>query len=407
MSIPQAIQNIYRYIEAHKAPYIQNLRDAVAIPSVSAAPSRRDDCIRMMRWTEKMFRKLGAETELCDIGKQELQNGSSIKRPPVLTAVIGRKPTKSTLLVYGHMDVVPPEEGWETEPFNLTEKDGKLYGRGAADNKGPMMAWVNAIDAYQSTKTDIPVNIKFFIEGLREIGSEGLLNLMLMKKKTFFNDITYVCICDTSWASLKKPSVSYGTRGLLYLSITVEGLSKDVHSGEYGGAIPGFMNDVLQVTPEEERLYKSVTLDMEEMRREIGAIRLAHKEDKVRLLMHRWRFPKYLEKTFKLRKSPNKLGIKVLETTHPWSDNPLTPHFTAAIKAVKDAFQVEPDLVREGTSMPICNMLQEVTEETSMVLLPLANRNDKVHAANEKIDSKNYILGIKLFVAYLHELSLV
>ncbi|KAJ9577990.1 hypothetical protein L9F63_025147 [Diploptera punctata] len=314
MSVPQALQTIYRYIEAHKPSYVQNLREAVAIPSVSAAPSRRDDCIRMMRWTEKEFRKIGAETELCDIGKQDQPNGSSIKRPPVLTAIVGHKSGKCTILVYGHMDVVPPEEGWETDPFNLVEKDGKLYGRGAVDNKGPMMCWINAIEAYQATKTELPVNIKFIIEGMHEVGSEGLGRLMLTKKKTFLKDIDFVCINDTSWAGMKKPSVSYGTRGLLYFSVSVEGLSKDLHSGEYGGAVvepladliflmnslqdhngriqvPRIHDDVLQVTPEEERVYKSVTLDVEEMRREVGANKLAHKEDKVRLLMHRWRFP--------------------------------------------------------------------------------------------------------------------
>ncbi|KAJ9588321.1 hypothetical protein L9F63_018319 [Diploptera punctata] len=374
------------------------------------------------------------------------------------------------------MDVVPPEEGWETDPFNLVEKDGKLYGRGAVDNKGPMMCWINAIEAYQATKTELPVNIKFIIEGMHEVGSEGLGRLMLTKKKTFLKDIDFVCINDTSWAGMKKPSVSYGTRGLLYFSVSVEGLSKDLHSGEYGGAVvepladliflmnslqdhngriqvPRIHDDVLQVTPEEERVYKSVTLDVEEMRREVGANKLAHKEDKVRLLMHRWRFPsisyhgiegaysgpggksiipakvvgkfsvrlvqhmqteratmkitEHLEKAFKLRKSPNRLDIQVLTSTSPWSENPMTPHYTAARKAIKHAYQIEPDLVREGSTLPICNLMHEMTEGKSILLLPLATRADGVHASNEKMDLKRYILGVKVIAGYIYELSLV
>lgn len=153
---------ICRYIEEHKQEYIDNLKEAVAIKSVSAWADHRDEVVKMVKWTEVKLKNLGATTELADVGKQALPDGSEIPLPPVLLGNLGSDPKKKTVVLYGHLDVQPAllKDGWDTEPFTLTEKDGKLFGRGSTDDKGPVLCWIHALEAYQAAGIDIPVNIK-------------------------------------------------------------------------------------------------------------------------------------------------------------------------------------------------------------------------------------------------------
>lgn len=118
----------------------------------------------MMKWTEIKLKNLGINTELVDIGKQILPDGNQIPLPPVLLGTYGSDPKKKTVLIYGHLDVQPAlkEDGWDTEPFILTEKNGKLFGRGSTDDKGPVLCWIHVLQAYKDIGIDIPVNLKVF-----------------------------------------------------------------------------------------------------------------------------------------------------------------------------------------------------------------------------------------------------
>lgn len=129
----------------------------------------------MVHWMEKLLKAEGATTELVDIGKQTFPDGSVAPLPPVLLAQLGADPAKRTVCIYGHLDVQPAalEDGWDTEPFVLTEKNGKLYGRGATDDKGPVLGWLHAIQAYKAKGVELPINFKFVFEGMEESGSEG------------------------------------------------------------------------------------------------------------------------------------------------------------------------------------------------------------------------------------------
>lgn len=119
----------------------------------------------MMKWAEVQFKQLGATTELADLGMQKLHNGKEIPLPPALLGTLGTDPKKKTVLIYGHLDVQPAlkEDGWATEPFDLIEKDDKLYGRGSTDDKGPVLCWLHALQAYQALGEDIPVNVKVYL----------------------------------------------------------------------------------------------------------------------------------------------------------------------------------------------------------------------------------------------------
>lgn len=306
---------LFNYIDEHKDYYIQRLSDAVAIQSVSAWPEKRGEVVRMLEIVAKDLREIGAEVELSPIGEQVLDDGTTIDLPPVILGHLGSDPRKKTVCIYGHLDVQPAKlsDGWDTEPFVLTEKDGKLYGRGSTDDKGPVLAWLNVIEAYRALQREIPINIKFCFEGMEESGSEGLDKLIESRKDTFFGDVDYICISDNYWLGTKKPCITYGLRGICYFSVEVECAAKDLHSGLNGGTVyeamtdlfrlfgnlvdvngviqvPGIYDHVAELTLEEESLYKDIDFDMDEYRKEMGSHKLLH-DTKEKLLQHRWRNP--------------------------------------------------------------------------------------------------------------------
>lgn len=157
----------FRHIESKKQSYIELLKEAVAIKSVSAWADTRPEVIKMMQWGQKHLQDLGASAELRDNGNQQFPDGTVVKYPPILLGQLGSDPKKKTVLVYGHLDVQPAHlsDGWDSEPFELTERNEKLFGRGSSDDKGPVLCWIHAIKSYQDLGEELPVNIKFVFEG--------------------------------------------------------------------------------------------------------------------------------------------------------------------------------------------------------------------------------------------------
>ncbi|CAB0018297.1 unnamed protein product [Nesidiocoris tenuis] len=476
-AVPADLGKIFDYVANNKEKFISRLREVVRIPSVSSAPDKRDDVIAMARVTEEKLKKLGAKTELCDVGMQKLSDGRSIRLPPVILGSLGEDPNKPTILIYGHLDVQPAakEDGWNTDPFELTlSSDGKrLYGRGASDDKGPVMCWLNAIESYQSCHIDVPANLKFVLESMEESGSEGLEDLLQARKDTFFSGVDYVCISDNYWLGTKKPCLTYGLRGICYFFVEIECAAKDLHSGLYGGVlneatsdlihlldslidrqgnimVPGIQDDVLPVTDEEKELYKNIDFSVSEFKAEIGSKQLLHNEDKAKILMSRWRFPsisihgiegafaeegsktviprkvigkfsmrivpnmdplkveecvvKHLTSVWNKRGSANKFKVIMTHGGRSWVSDINHINYTAARSAVKLVYKVEPDLTREGGSIPITINLEEVTG-TNVILIPIGCCDDGAHSQNEKIDVLNYIEGSKLLAAYIYEIG--
>ncbi|XP_037822686.1 cytosolic non-specific dipeptidase-like [Lucilia sericata] len=473
--LPSDLNQLFNFIDDHKSKYIDALRTAVAIPSVSVWPEKREEVERMVRWTEDKLKELGAETRLADIGKETLANGEEIPLPKVLLATIGKDTNKNTVLIYGHLDVQPAlkEDGWATEPFELTEIDGKLWGRGSTDDKGPVLCWIHAIEAYQKLNIDLPVNVKFVLEGMEESDSEGLDELLMSLKNDFLHDVDYVCISDNYWLGKTKPCLTYGLRGLVYYYIEIECAQKDLHSGVFGGTvheampdlcwllstlvdkdtkilIPGIERDIVPLLHNELEIYDKIDFDVEEYKKDVGSTSLPHNENKSQLLMHRWRYPslsihgiegafseagaktvipakvigkfsirlvdnqdpdhvtecvlKYLNEKWTERGSPNKMNVKLINSAKSWSGDPNHPHYEAAKRATKHVFHVEPDMTREGGSIPITLTLQEATGK-SVILVPVGASDDGAHSQKEKIDIYNYIEGTKLLGAYLYEVS--
>ncbi|XP_078491250.1 cytosolic non-specific dipeptidase-like [Ciona intestinalis] len=470
------LDKLFEYIRSKEGLYIERLADVVAIQSVSAWADKRGECIRMMEHTKAEMEKLGCSVKLMDVGRSFVIGGETLPLPPIILGSLGENPNKKTLCVYGHLDVQPArvEDGWDTEPFVLTEVDGKLYGRGSTDDKGPVLCWLNCIEAYQQLNIEIPVNLKFCFEGMEESGSEGLDELIMEQKDKFFQDVDYVCISDNYWLGKKKPCITYGLRGICYFFCEVQCSTKDLHSGVFGGSvheamgdllaimsslvdkkgkilIPGVCDKVEQVTDDELQTYDPIDFDLNEYKKDVGVDGLLH-DTKRDILMHRWRFPslslhgiegafdgagaktviprkvigkfsirlvphqlpdeiekqvvEHCKKVFEERNSPNKLKVSMGHGGKPWVSDYNDPNYIAGRKAIKHVFGVEPDLTREGGSIPVTLTFQQATGKNVM-LLPVGACDDGAHSQNEKFDRSNYMNGCKLMAAYLHELALL
>uniref|UniRef100_A0A914HCM5 Peptidase M20 dimerisation domain-containing protein n=1 Tax=Globodera rostochiensis TaxID=31243 RepID=A0A914HCM5_GLORO len=204
------------------------------------------------------------------------------------------------------------EDGWNTEPFKLVEKEGKLFGRGSTDDKGPVLGWLNVIETMQGLGIDMPINMKFVFEGMEESGSEGL-DECLEKYKSFLSDVDFVCISDNYWLGKQKPCITYGLRGLSPFTLEITAPNQDLHSGLYGGTIHEPMNDlcwllsqlsdskgtilvkgidkmVAKLTEEERSLYAKIDFDLEGLKTDIGVEKLTS-DDPKEILMRRWRQP--------------------------------------------------------------------------------------------------------------------
>uniref|UniRef100_A0A0K0D6D0 M20_dimer domain-containing protein n=1 Tax=Angiostrongylus cantonensis TaxID=6313 RepID=A0A0K0D6D0_ANGCA len=224
---------------------------------------------------------------------------------------LGTDEMKKTVLVYGHLDVQPADK--MTDPFELVEKDGKLFGRGSTDDKGPVIAWIHAISVLKKKGVDIPVNLKFVFECMEESGSEGLEEALRKHKDDFLKNVDMTCISDNYWLGKKKPCLTYGLRGLCYYFVEVSCAKQDLHSGSYGGTLPEAMNDLVWIlsqltdldgtirvphiydlveplTDGERKIYEGIEFDHEEYKKDIAAHSLL-KSTKEELLMSRWRYP--------------------------------------------------------------------------------------------------------------------
>lgn len=205
------LDGYFQQVDALSDHFIERLRKAVAIPSVSADEERRPDVVRMGEFLADELTALGAQVEKRPLGKQP--GMEHLELPPVVIARYGNDKKKRTILVYGHYDVQPAgkEDGWATEPFELTIDDkGRMYGRGSTDDKGPVLGWLNAIEAHQKAGVDFPVNLLMCFEGMEEYGSEGLDDFIKEEADKFFADTDAVCISDNYWLGTEKPCLTYG-----------------------------------------------------------------------------------------------------------------------------------------------------------------------------------------------------
>jgi len=272
-----------RYAETHADRFESELEDLLRIPSVSTDSAYADDVKRAADWLVDHLQALGIDHA----------EAVSTDGHPIVYAEHVTGDDKPTVLVYGHYDVQPPDplDEWNSDPFEPTRQNGTIYARGACDDKGQMFMHLKAAEAYLEGDGAPPVNLKFLIEGEEETGSVHLAPFVEAHQDRLAADV--VLISDTAMFAPGVPSITYGLRGLAYTEVTLQGPNRDLHSGIYGGAvdnpinalgrilaelhddahriaIPGFYDDVRDLTADERETYAQLPFDEDRWKGEIG-----------------------------------------------------------------------------------------------------------------------------------------
>ena len=455
------MEQLKPYLESNQQRFLEELLALLRIPSVSADPKFKEDVLKTADFVKEQLIKAGADkVEVC-----------ATKGYPV---VYGEKLIDAklpTVLVYGHYDVQPadPYELWHSPPFEPVIKDGNIYARGSADDKGQMYMHVKAFEMMMQNNC-LPCNIKFMIEGEEEVGSENLETFVKANIEKLKCDV--VLISDTSIIANDVPSITIGLRGLAYLEVEVTGPNRDLHSGVYGGAvanpinilcdmisslhdkdrkvnIPGFYNDVQIVSDVERAEMAKAPFDLAAYKKDLGmkedlgekgysamervSIRptldvngiwggytgqgaktvlpsKATAKVSMRLVPNQSseKITKLFEEHFKSI-APDYVHVKV--TNLHGGEAAVTPTDTvaykAASKAMQKAFGKTPIPQRTGGSIPIVTMFERVLG-TKTVLMGFGLDSDSIHSPNEHYGLFNYYKGIETipyFFQYFAEMS--
>jgi acetylornithine deacetylase/succinyl-diaminopimelate desuccinylase-like protein len=450
------MEKVVDYIHVQRDRYIEELKQYLAIPSVSALPEHQADVRKCAEWTAEHMRQIG------------LQNARLIDTPgnPVVYADWLGAPGAPTILFYGHYDVQPvdPVELWETPPFEATVREGEIYARGAADDKGQVFMHFKAVEAHMKQNGRLPVNMRFFIEGEEEVGSLHLDQFVRDNKQMLAADV--VVISDSAMFAREVPSICYGLRGLVYYQIDLRGTKSDLHSGVFGGAvanpafvlaqmlaqmkdksgrvkITGFYDDVRELTPEERAEWKKLPFDEKAYRKQLGAPKLTG-EAGYSVLERTWGRPTFevngllsgftgegpktvipalsmakvsmrlvpnqnpdtIAKLFeayvkKIAPSTIELKLTRLHGGKPWMADFDSPYIRAAGRAIEKGFGKTPVFTREGGSIPVVATFQEELGIPS-VLFGVGLPDENAHAPNEKLDLANFHGGV-IASAYLYQ----
>ncbi|MBK8087200.1 MAG: dipeptidase [Chitinophagaceae bacterium] len=443
------------YQEKNKDRFLNELLDLLRIPSISAKIENKADMVTCAE---------AVKARLLEAGADKVVIYETAGHP----VVYGEKfvdASKPTVLVYGHYDVQPvdPLNLWNSPPFEPTIKDGKIFARGSADDKGQFYMHVKALETMVQTNS-LTTNMKFIIEGEEEVGSPNLSTFVKANKELLKADV--ILISDTSMISMENPSIDIGVRGLSYIEVEVTGPNRDLHSGVYGGAvanpitilakmiaschdennhitIPGFYNDVVEATPEERKLMASAPYDEKEFKADLGVTELwgekgftSNERTGIRPTLElngiwggytgegaKTVLPSKATAKISARLVPNQsstviteklisyfqsiapAGVTVKASEHHGGEPYMTPvnskAYKAAAAAVKDTFGKDPIPVRGGGSIPICALFEQELG-IKIVFMGFGLDSDNLHSPNEKYDIVNFYKGIET-IPYFHK----
>ncbi|ARS37894.1 peptidase dimerization domain protein [Pontibacter actiniarum] len=437
-----------QYINDNKDRFLNELLDMLRIPSVSADPKFKADVMRNAQFLKERLLEAGADhVELVETPGNPVVYGEKMVDPSL-----------PTVLVYGHYDVQPadPYELWNSPPFEPVVKDGKIYARGACDDKGQMYMHVKAFETMVKTNT-LACNVKFMIEGEEEVGSVNLGTFVRENKDRLQGDV--ILISDTGMLGNDTPSITTGLRGLSYLEVEVTGPNRDLHSGLYGGAvanpinilcqmiaslhdennhitIPGFYDNVDELSQEERAEMARAPFDLDKYKKALDLGDVHGEEDYVtmernsirptldvngiwggytgegaktvipskayakismRLVPHQTS-EEITEKFKKHFESIAPKSVKVVVKPHHGGEPVVTPTdspaYQAAAKAYEETFGVKPIPVRSGGSIPIVAMFKSELGLDS-VLMGFGLDSDAIHSPNENFGLFNYMKGIE------------
>ncbi len=455
------MEYLEKYIQENKQRFLDELFELLRIPSISADPAYSQEMIRTAEYIKNQLLAAGADNvEICETGGYPIVYGEKIIDPSL-----------PTVLVYGHYDVQPavPLELWSSPPFEPTIRNERIYARGACDDKGQMYMHVKAFEAMMINNS-LPCNVKFMIEGEEEVGSSNLGPFCINNKEKLKADV--VLISDTSMIANDIPSIDVGLRGLSYVEVEVTGPNRDLHSGVYGGAvanpinilakmiasmhdennritIPGFYDDVVELSTEERNEMAKAPFDLEAYKKDLGindvwgetgyttiertgirptldvnGIWGGYTGEGSKTVLPSKAFAK-----ISMRLVPNQSSekitklfadyftsiappsVKVVVKPHHGGEPVVTPtdsiEFRAASMAMEKTFGKKPIPTRGGGSIPIVALFEKVLGVKS-VLMGFGLDIDALHSPNESYGIFNYFKGIETipyFYKYYAELK--
>lgn len=454
------MEKIKKYIDENRQRFLDELFDFIRIPSVSAKPENKKEMIRATEYVKQKLLEAGAD-------KAEVY---TTQGHPI---VFGEKMVDRnapTVLVYGHYDVQPAEplELWNSPPFEPEIRDEKIYARGADDDKGQLFMHVKAFEYMHRTGL-LPCNIKFMIEGEEEIGSPSLKKFCVDHKELLRSDV--ILVSDTTMIAPDVPSITVGLRGLSYMEVEVSGPNRDLHSGLYGGAvanpanilakmiasltdennritIPGFYEDVLEVSRDEREEMAKRPFNLEEFKKSINIPHESGEEGYTTLERTGIRpsldvngiwggftgegaktiLPSKASAKISMRLVPNQKskkidklfedyfksiapeGVRVQVKSLHGGEGYVSPidtiAYQAASKACEVTFGKKPIPVRSGGSIPIISDFEQVLG-TKSILLGFGLDSDAIHSPNENYPLFNFFKGIEtipIFFRYFAEM---
>ena len=446
-------------IVAAHAERMQRYADFLAIPSVSAIPEYAPDCRKAAEWLAAELRRIGAQrVEVSETGGHPIVVGERIEDPNL-----------PTIVIYGHYDVQPgdPLDLWKTSPFEPIVRDGRMLGRGSADDKGQILIHLAALEALLSTRGKLPVNVKYLFEGEEESSSVNLERWMAANPERCSGDA--VIISDSGVFDGNRPALTVGLRGITYMQVDVRNSDVDLHSGSYGGAVinpanalasmiaslhdenrhvtvPGFYDDVVELTPDDRAAFAALPfneasylagIDAKATQGEAGfstverrgarptldvngiwggftgdgskTIIPAHAHAKISCRLVTAQDPAKIalqvEAALKAA-APRGLQVEVqnLGNGYPFLTPLGDPYLSAAANALKETFGADPLYIREGGSIPIAALFQRELS-LPVVLLGFTPPDDNAHAPNESMDLGNFEGGIRTVIRALDAIA--
>jgi acetylornithine deacetylase/succinyl-diaminopimelate desuccinylase-like protein len=448
------------YFEKNKKRFLEELIDFLRIPSVSNEENHKPDVVKAAKWLE---------SHLNGIGMENVKIYETEGHPIVYADWLNAGKNLPTILIYGHYDVQPtdPLDLWTSPPFEPLIKDGKIFARGSADDKGQIFIHIKSLETHLKNKKCLPLNIKVIFEGEEEIGSTNLYKFLSSNRNLLKAD--YVVISDTSMYKENLPSICYGLRGLCYMQIDVTGPNRDLHSGTFGGGIEnpinalsnlitklkddngrilidGFYDDVVGLTQKERDEFKRLPFDeaeymkdleVKELFGEVGYTTIERVSARPTLDCNgiwggyqgqgaKTVLPSVAGAKISMRLVPNqdpekiavlfekyvnkiapdsiKVKVNYLHGGKPSVTAIDTPAIGAAIRALETAFGVKPVFFKEGGSIPIVNSFNEELGADA-ILLGFGLPDDNIHSPNEKFDLNNFYKGISTVACFYDEIS--
>ena len=450
------MDKIVDFINVNRDRYIDEMKRYLAIPSISALPEHKGDVRACAEWTADEMRR---------IGLHHVRLEETLGHPCVYGEWLGA-PGAPTILFYGHYDVQPvdPVNLWTSPPFEATIRDGEIYARGSADDKGQVFMHFKAVEAHLKQHGSLPVNMKFLIEGEEEVGSANLDNFIRAHKDLLKADV--VVISDSPMFDRGIPSICYGLRGLTYFQIDLRGSKSDLHSGSFGGAvanpamvlaqmlsqmkdksgrikIDGFYEDVVELRQEERDEWARLPFNEKKYKQELGAPKLFG-ETGYTTLERTWARPTFevngllsgftgegaktvlpalamakvsmrlvpnqdprkigdLFEEYVKKVAPKTVELKItrMHGGKPWMTAFDNPFVQAAGRAIEQGFGQRPVFNREGGSIPVVSTFQEELG-LPCVLFGIGLPDENAHAPDEKLDLGNFHNGV-IASAYLYK----